>query len=91
MVADRLRREWARVAAALREEFGRPARNRRILHRLDSASPEELRRLGLTRADLREAAAPGVADAAAFLTARGAARRERSRQFSLRCGGTFQF
>ncbi len=91
MVADRLRKVLVRVAADLREEFGRPAMNRRILHRLAAASEEDLARVGLTPADLQAAAAPGVTDAASFLTARRAARVAGSKQSSMRCGETIQF
>lgn len=74
----------ARIAADLREEFGRPAMNRRILHRLATTEEADLTRLGLTAADVREAAGPGVADAASFLTARRAARSGGADQVSRR-------
>ena len=91
MVADHLRRVLGRVAADLREEFGRPAMNRRILYRLASASENDLARLGLTPSDLYAASAPGVTDAASFLSARRVARLEGSRQSSTQCGKPFQF
>ena len=74
MVAERWRRAWDRIAAGLREEFGRSAMNRRVLHRLTATGEADLARLGLTPRDVREAAAPDVADATAFLMARRAAR-----------------
>ncbi len=77
MVGDRLRRAVQRVADGLREEFGRAAMNRRILHRLSTAPLHELARLGLTPSDVREAATPGVADAAGFLRAKRALRQSR--------------
>lgn len=64
-----------RFAEELRESLGRPAMNRRILHRLASTDEADLRRLGLTPWDVREAALREVTDVAAFLNARRALRR----------------
>ncbi|WP_449410573.1 hypothetical protein [Methylobacterium komagatae] len=70
------------MADELREEFGRPAMNRRILYRLSTAPRHELASLGLTPNDVREAAAPGITDAAGFLTAKRALRRSKGELFS---------
>ena len=82
MIADQVRRTVQRVADGLREEFGRPAMNRRILHRLSTAPRHELAHLGLTPGDVRDAAAPGITDAAGFLRARRASRRGAGELFS---------
>lgn len=91
MVAGSLRRALGRFAAELREEFGRPAMNRRILHRLAVAEEADLARLGLTPRDVRDAAAPDIADATSFLAARRAARSGVAGQSSLRRGERIQF
>ncbi|MFC6789433.1 hypothetical protein ACFQE0_07245 [Methylobacterium komagatae] len=56
--------------------------NRRILYRLSTAPIHELASLGLTPSDVREAAAPGVADAVGFLRAKRALRQSRGELFS---------
>ncbi|MCJ2012125.1 DUF1127 domain-containing protein [Methylobacterium sp. J-076] len=71
----RLGRAVSAFAVELRADLGRPAMNRRILHRLAGTGEGELSRLGLTERDLNEAAAPEVADVAGFLAARRDARR----------------
>lgn len=69
-----LRGTARRLVARMREEFGRPAINQRILHRLSIMDEAGLTRLSLTRRDVCDAAGPGVADAASFLSARRNAR-----------------
>lgn len=71
-----LRGALLQFTAELRDGLGRPAMNRRILHRLALMDEAELWQLGLTGQDVREAAAREVADVAAFLTARRARRTQ---------------
>lgn len=69
-----LRDALLQFTSELRDGFGRPAMNRRILHRLALMDEAELSQLGLTSQDVREAGTQEFADVAAFLTARRARR-----------------
>ncbi len=67
----------ARIVAAIRrmtaridECLSRPALNRRVLYRLSVLSERELADIGLTRADVVEAAMPENGDATHFLVRR---------------------
>ena len=84
MAGTGLRGAARRLVELMREELGRPAINRRILHRLATTDEAGLTRLGLTRRDVCDAAGPGIADAASFLTARRIARLGAAEPCSLR-------
>lgn len=62
--------------ARLRADLAPAAMNRRILHRLTVMSDDELRGLGLTRQDLRDARLWEIRNVADFLVARRETRRK---------------
>ncbi|MDP4025301.1 DUF1127 domain-containing protein [Methylobacterium sp. NEAU 140] len=65
----------AAALARLADDLGRPARDRRVLHRLSTLSDRELRDIGLWRQDLSDAVLPENGSVSAFLIDRREARR----------------